>query len=79
MRDHGCDLGVCGYEINGAGLVHHINPMVPDDIMHAEDWIINPEFLITTTKRTHNGIHYGDRSVIPRVYTPRQAGDTRLW
>jgi hypothetical protein len=78
-RDEGCDLGVPGYEINGELLVHHINPVVVDDIVHGEEWIFDPEFLITTTHTTHNAIHYSDASLLPKIVVARQAGDTKLW
>lgn len=79
LRDNGCDLGVRGYEINGALLVHHINPMGADDIIHNEEWILSPDFLITTTHDTHNAIHYGDSSLLRKPFVPRSPGDTRLW
>lgn len=79
LRDNGCDLGVRGYEINGSLLIHHINPMDPDDVIHGEEWILDPEYLITTTQNTHNAIHYGDRSLLVKPYVARRAGDTRLW
>lgn len=79
LRDNGCDLGVEGYEINGQLLVHHINPMTSIDLIHQEDWVLNPEFLITTTKTTHNAIHYGDASLLPKPMVARTPGDTRLW
>lgn len=79
IRDNGCDLGVPGYEINGALLIHHINPMEADDIIHGEEWILNPNYLITTTHNTHNAIHYGDISLIPPRMVERRPGDTRLW
>lgn len=78
-RDNGCDLGVPGYEINGALLIHHMNPMTVDDIVHGEDWIFNPEYLITTTQRTHNAIHFGDESQLPKVVLDRSRDDTKLW
>ena len=79
VRDNGCDLGIPGREIHTGLLVHHMNPMVADDILHGEDWIINPEFLITTCQQTHNAIHYGDASLLREEWTPRRPGDTRLW
>lgn len=79
VRDNGCDLGIRGYEINGALLVHHINPMVAEDVEHGEQWILDPEFLITTTKNTHNAIHYGNREMIRKPFVPRRPGDTKLW
>jgi hypothetical protein len=79
VRDNGCDLGIDGYEIHDKILVHHMNPVIVDDIVAGEDSILNPDFLITTTHRTHNAIHYGDERLLPRKFVPRERGDTRLW
>jgi hypothetical protein len=79
VRDYGCDLGMVGYDIRRGLLVHHMNPMTPDDIKHGETWILDPEFLITTSKATHNAIHYGDASLLSLPPVERQPGDTRLW
>ncbi len=79
LRDDGCDLGVIGYELATNLLVHHMNPLTPDDLKNREEWILDPDFLITTSKRTHNAIHYGDRSLLPQPVIDRVAGDTRLW
>jgi hypothetical protein len=78
-RDDGCDLGVPGYEIHSGILIHHINPMRVDDVIHGAEWLIDPEYLITTTQRTHNAIHYSDISLLPKVVVARSPGDTRLW
>lgn len=78
-RDLGCDLGVAGYDIHTDLLVHHMNPITREAILNRDPWILDPEFLITTTKRTHNAIHYGDRSLLPSPFVPRFPGDTRLW
>ena len=78
-RDEGCDLGVEGYEIHDRIYIHHMNPMVVNDIVHGDDSILDPEFLISTTHTTHNAIHYGDERQLPRPFTPRRAGDTKLW
>jgi hypothetical protein len=79
VRDNGCDLGLPDYPINGSLLVHHMNPMAVDDILHGEASIIDPEFLITTTTNTHNAIHYGNRDLIAKPYVARAPGDTKLW
>ena len=79
LRDEGCDLGVLGYDIHGKLLIHHMNPIVVDDIIHGRDWIIDPEFLITTTPATHNAIHFGNERMLPKVVTARKQNDTRLW
>lgn len=79
-RDMGCDLGVEGFEIHHRPIIHHMNPMVRDDIIHGNDDILDPEFLITTTHRTHNAIHYGEaRTPLPRGPVERRPGDTTLW
>ena len=79
VRDSGCDLGILGYEIHSGLFVHHMNPMTAQDIVHGEEWIIDPNFLITTSHRTHNAIHYGDENLLPREPVVRRAGDTKLW
>jgi len=78
-RDDGCDLGMPGYEIQHQLLVHHMNPMLPEDITQGEQWVLDPEYLITTTHRTHNAIHYGNFSLIPQPLVERRPGDTKLW
>jgi hypothetical protein len=79
IRDGGCDLGVPGYEIHTTLLVHHMNPITATDIENAMEWIIDPEYLITTQLSTHNAIHYGDRSLLPSPFKEREPGDTDLW
>ena len=78
-RDNGCDLGVLGYEIHSGLLVHHMNPISLVELEQSENWIIDPNFLITTSLQTHNAIHYGDESLLPRGPVTRMSGDTTLW
>jgi hypothetical protein len=79
VRDNGCDLGIEGYEIHSGLLVHHMNPMMLEDIVHGEEDILNPDYLITTSLQTHNAIHFGDESLLPRGPIERKKGDTKLW
>lgn len=79
LRDMGCDLGVPGYEIHHDLLVHHMNPISLDDIVHHEEFVFDPEYLITTTQSTHNAIHYGDANLLMKPFVERAPGDTRLW
>lgn len=82
VRDNGCDLGIEDREIpEGLRIiVHHINPMAIQDISNKAEWILNPEFLITTYKRTHNAIHYGDESILlPSNAIVRRQYDTCPW
>ena len=69
-RDNGCDLGVEGREIFGRVLIHHMNPISPEDIRDRSDLLLNPEFLITTVHNTHQAIHYGDESLL--ILSPLQ-------
>jgi len=78
-RDEGCDLGIMGYEIFSRLLIHHMNPMDPDQVTHGDPRILDPEYLITTTHQTHNAIHYGDERQLPRPFVERSPGDTLLW
>lgn len=79
FRDGACDLGIPGYDIHSKLLVHHMNPILPEDLERGEEWVLDPEFLITTTHRTHNAIHYGDESLLVKPLVERRPGDTRLW
>ena len=79
LRDNGCDLGIEGFEIHHGLLIHHMNPMTIDDIRHGDPKVLDPEYLITTTHQTHNAIHYGDVSLLPRRVIQRRPGDTDLW
>lgn len=78
-RDMGCDLGVEGYELHDRIYIHHMNPMGVEDIKHGNADILNPEFLISTSHRTHNAIHYGDENLLPKQFVERRPGDTKLW
>lgn len=79
FRDDGCDLGAHGYEIHVGPLIHHMNPMTVEDVINRESWIIDPNYLITTTHNTHNAIHFGTRNLLPKVVIDRAPGDTKLW
>lgn len=79
VRDQGCDLGIPGYEIESGLIVHHMNPLSVFDIEEGDDALIEPLYLITTSLQTHNAIHYGDASLLPRGPVVRQRGDTTLW
>jgi hypothetical protein len=60
-------------------IVHHMNPLIQDDVVHGTQNALDPEFLICTTHDTHNAIHYGDASLLKKKYSPRRPGDTQLW
>ena len=79
VRDQGCDLGVPGHEIHDRVLVHHMNPIRAEDLTTFNEDIINPEYLICVSTRTHNAIHFGDESQLPSPIVERRPGDTLRW
>ena len=78
-RDNGCDLGVAGHEIFGRILIHHMNPIRPEDIRWRSDFLLNPEYLITTVHETHQAIHYGDEGHLVISPIQRARNDTCPW
>ena len=78
-RDLGCDLAVAGYEIHSNVCIHHMNPATVDDIIIGSDALVDPEFLICTSLRTHNAIHYGDEGLFGDGFAERRPNDTCPW
>jgi len=78
-RDNGCDLGIKGHDIYGKILVHHMNPISKEDILGRSEYLLNPEFLISTIKNTHDAIHYGDESLLITAPIQRSKNDTSPW
>lgn len=72
VRDKGCDLACDGYEIQGNIIIHHMNPITPEDIINRNDDLLNPEYLISTVLNTHNAIHYGDSNLLPHALVERR-------
>lgn len=80
VRDNGCDLGIPGHEITGRKIIiHHLNPITMKDIVDQSEYLMNPEYLITTIHNTHNAIHYGDKSLLITAPVERRANDTCPW
>lgn len=79
-RDNGFDLGTEGFFIPEKVLVHHMNPIRPEDLKgdFNED-LLNPEYLICVSTQTHNAIHFSDENQLPRTLVERRPGDTTLW
>lgn len=81
VRDNACDLACKGYEIpKGQPIfIHHINPILLEDIENNTDILMNPEFLITTTFPTHQAIHYGGIDLLTLAPIERKRNDTCPW
>lgn len=79
-RDNGCDLGIQDRKIvDSVILVHHMNPITKEDIINKNEILLDPEYLITTIKPTHDAIHYGDESLLAEDLIVRSKNDTCPW
>ncbi len=78
-RDNGCDLGVPGYDIFDRIIIHHMNPVTVDDIKYERYDVINPEFLICVSEKTHNAIHFGIDDFLINKLVERRPNDTIPW
>lgn len=79
IRDMGCDLGIEDREIPNSIIVHHMNPLSVDDLLNRTEFLLNPEYLICTSKTTHNAIHYGDENLLMKGPVERTKNDTCPW
>ena len=82
VRDLGHDLAMKSdeYEVLGIIMVHHMNPIDINDIANKTDFLLNPDFLITTAEQTHRAIHYGDLETARKVQlVERTKNDTCPW
>ena len=79
IRDGACDLGLPDREITGRIIIHHMNPITKYDILNKTEFLLNPEYLICTLKRTHDAIHYGDETLLFNELVERSANDTCPW
>ena len=79
VRDNGCDLGIPGREIHSRILIHHMNPITKQDILNRSEFLLDPEYLISTIKVTHDAIHYGDENLLMEEPIIRTENDTCPW
>ena len=79
IRDDGKDLAADGYLIGGKIIIHHMNPITKADIDDMSDYLFNPEYLICCSHNTHNAIHYGDASLLPKLPKERRPNDQCPW
>ena len=79
IRDSSCDLGLLDYPILSKVYIHHMNPIVPKDIIDQTEFLLNPEYLIAVSQGTHNAIHYGAESLLHNIPIERSKNDTCPW
>ena len=79
IRDNGCDLAWDEYEIKGIIVIHHINPIIKEDILNRSSKLFDLENLICTSVNTHKAIHYGNEEMLPKKIVERTMNDTCPW
>lgn len=79
IRDNGCDMGLQDYPISGRIIIHHMNPLTPDEILFNGDFLLNVDNLICVSHNTHNAIHYGNFDLIDNEPIVRTKNDTCPW
>ena len=78
IRDNACDLAVEGYSIYGPVYVHHLNPMIVEDLISRKEYIYLPEYLVCTSFNTHQALHYGKEPFSNKPIV-RMPNDTAPW
>ncbi len=78
VRDNGCDMGLEDHPANRI-IVHHMNPLSIEDVENRDEQIFDPEFLICVSLSTHNAIHFGDETLLPKLPAERKPGDMCPW
>lgn len=79
IRDGACDLGISDREINDIVIIHHLNPLTKNDIIYRTEFLLDPKYLICTSKKTHNAIHYGNENLLILDPIVRRPNDTCPW
>lgn len=79
VRDNGCEMGLDNYDIVGQIVLHHIEPLTILDFKDVAQALMNPDNVVCVSRKLHNAIHYGDKSVLEPLFYERRPGDTQLW
>ena len=79
IRDNGCDLGLEEWPIKGIIYVHHMNPITLKMLLDRDPILLDPENLISTSRKTHEAISLGDYSLLPKMPVIRRPNDMCPW
>lgn len=77
-RDLGCNLAIKNMEIMGIIIIHHMNPISPEQIMNHSKYVWNPEYMVCVDKETHDYIHFG-KQTINKMPIQRSRNDHCPW
>lgn len=79
LRDEGYDLAHKDFPIQGRIIIHHLNPIRPEDLENGIDLLMDPNNVVCVSNDTHNAIHFGVDDIVRSDYVERRPGDTTLW
>ena len=79
IRDNGCDLAHPDYPINKRVLIHHLNPIIEQDVLNESFVLFDPENVICVSHNTHNAIQYGTENLLPKGEIERKPNDQCPW
>ncbi len=79
IRDKGRDLGVEGWKIPGIVYVHHMNPVMLEQLKNNDPILVDPEYLISCSYNTHQAITWGNKELLPKPIVVRRPNDTCPW
>lgn len=79
LRDEGYDLAHKDFPIQGRIIIHHLNPIKPEDLENDIDLLMDPNNVVCVSNDTHNAIHFGVDDIVRSDYVERRPGDTTLW
>lgn len=79
IRDNGCDLGLEDWPISGFIYVHHMNPITLDQLLNNDPILLDPENLISTSRKTHDAITLSDPLLLPKPIIVRRPNDMCPW
>ena len=77
-RDCGFDLAHPDYPIAGRIFVHHMNPITESDVERHSIYLLDPEYLVSTSFNTHNALHFGGAAP-SSTFIERKPNDTCPW
>lgn len=79
LRDKGNDLAHSEHPIGGMIILHHLNPITPEDIINGSEFAWNKEYMVAVSEWTHKAIHFGDYGMIDCSFAERRPNDTCPW
>lgn len=68
-----------GYEIKGAVYVHHMNPITLEQLKNDDPCLVDPEFLISCSRKTHDAVSLGLEELLPKKPVERFPNDMCPW